>query len=169
MEMEFCKFLPDAPLYLIAEALGKYSIHDDKRCLRVNSSDIQCVGYDYTIEGVICDVFIKEKPHKAQWDGGIFVYAILAGIAKCNNRTIPAPVAQWLDESHGEYTTRKLQKILDLVRESNEKKRWQKWNGQQIAELICNCFGLQLGIVYEIEKQFKPLTAGHIKYGETVQ
>lgn len=159
--MELCKFIPDAPLYLLVEAFGRYSISDNKRCLRLDSCDAQCVGYDYTYEGVICDVFIKEKPHKAKWDGGIFVY----GNSKCNNRTIPAPVAEWLDQAHGEYTTRKLQKVLDLVRESNEKKRWQKWHGQQVAELICNCFDLQAGITHEIRKQFKPFTNGCIEFG----
>lgn len=151
--MELLSNVPDKPLYLLVEAFSKYSVVE-KRCLRVHHSDAQCVGYEYTYEGVICDVFIKNNPHKARWDGCIFVYG---DNIKCNNRTIPQPVADWLDDAHGEYTTRKLQKILDLVRESNEKKMWQKWHGQQVAELVCNCFNLQSGLAHEIRKQFNPL------------
>jgi len=163
--MELLKNIPDNPLYLIAETLAKYTIVE-KRCLRVSSFDCQTIGYDYTYEGAICDIFIRNNPEKGKWDGCIFVYG---NNIKCNNRTIPQPVADWLDEHHGEFATRKLQKILDLVRASNEKKCWQKWHGQQVSELICNCFNLQMGLVYEIQKQFNPLSFGEqIRFGEAV-
>jgi hypothetical protein len=162
--MELLRNIPDNPLYLLAESLPKYSVVE-KRCLRVGTSDVQSIGYEYTYEGAICDIFIKNNPHKARWDGCIFVYG---DNIKCNNRTIPQPVADWLDAAHGEYTTRKLQKILDLVRESNERKSWQRWYGQQVAELICNCFNLQLGLIHEIRKQFNPLFfKDRVEFGES--
>lgn len=146
-KLQLLKFLPDKPLGLIANHLGKkWTLGGN--VLRRETTDCQSIGYDYTPEGAIADIYIKygadhAEKHNAKWKGCEFTWinSYLSPVA-VDIRVLPPPVVDWIDSHHGDNTSAQLVAILEAVREANKERNWHQWSNEHIADLIRIYFGL---------------------------
>lgn len=158
-KLQLLKFLPDKPLGLIAENIGKrWTLSGN--VLRRDTTDCQSIGYDYTPEGAIADIYIKHgglhrEECNAQWKGTNFCWInkVLTP-TEVSIRVLPPPVVDWIDSHHGDRTAEQLVAILEAVREANKKRNWHEWTNEHIADLIKIYFGLS-GSMFEAAQACK--------------
>lgn len=144
-QLQLLKFLPDKPLGLIANHLGeKWTLGGN--VLRCKTTDCQSIGYDYTPEGAIVDIYVRHggdhsRQHSAKWNGCDFSWiSRYHSPVSVSIRVLPPPVVEWIDSYHGDNTAAQLVAILEAVRD--KERNWHQWSNEHIADLIRIYFGL---------------------------